>query len=104
MNFDAHLWIAPCVQAAQFGNAASVTNGLLQASALRFANIAQKAKGIQEIRLARCIRTQQISVVPQGNICLAEVAPVLQHKSSDEHRCPLKWLANRSSCRERIAN
>ena len=73
------------MQASQLGNASTIGDGLLQATALRLADIAQKPKYIQEVRLARGVRAKQVGIISERHIDIAEIPPVLQRNPLYEH-------------------
>ena len=57
VNLKSNLWVASCVQAAQLGDPASIAHGLLQAATLGLADVPEKAKSIEQIRLTCGVRS-----------------------------------------------
>ena len=78
LDLDFDIGLSAGCQAAHFRQAPSLSDGGLE-SAAGMSDIAQEANGIQEVRLARSIRTDDDDAITERNVKGPKVAPVLEH-------------------------
>jgi hypothetical protein len=85
IDLDPDFGVGACMKTPQLGQPATFLHGLLQASTFRLGDRAQEAEHIEQVRLSRCVRADDISARPKRNLHVTEIAPVLELESGDQH-------------------